>query len=739
MKIHQRSFWKKLLLAVIVLCLPVGVLLGGRKGKMQKETVPLQDEDGYYLLCTKEDFRWFTNMANDVDPNINVRLAADLILNDTDQWEDWVDVPPNNGYAPVVHYNGHFDGNGYALEGYNARNGKWLAPIFIILEEDAKITDLKIRNSFFYTTLEDSAYEDEDGEMNVVAAAALCFANYGIVENCEVYGKVVGAWRAGGIAGNNYGEMTDCRFTGTVEAGADQNTEPPENRLAVNALYAGGICCYNEGSIRSCVNEGTVTLGTLSDSYYMHAYAVGGITGRLTEEGNIEDSQNTGDVTSVQLAGGIAGASWGTIDQCINSGNILVEQADRDYTESLISAGICASNGGVVDTCLNTGKVSIDQKFLSFFSPIYGIACNIVNPSDGITRNCYYLKENAAQAYRQSGVYKLSAADTADFSAYLAEEKRIEDVDTWEPLDVPPDYAGTDEEDYIHLGFGPAEDIRYEVVHGDSLWSIAEQFYGEGSLYRLLERSEAASEADLLIPGEQIIIPRKDYYLLCPNDEEGFSWSYCQLPSGESCPTKYCAAKPVDWYYGNMRFEANRGVDTMWPKDLEIGHDAAAADIRIFYRLDANPDGDFFAQDWSDVQDRIRKSAVTYCGNAISGLRFYCYELDNGENLYGCSFLLYKQSGTVKCVAFYRLCDNMIAEFIGVEPVEEEEHVLERVRYLAARVDTTIKVEDAQCDPEEFYGRENWDFPQIHNPFGIALEYSKDAECSSYMLFTGAQ
>lgn len=738
MKKKRRQIGKKLLLSVAVLCLP-GIILLGSLRQTQKEATPSKDEDGYYLLCTKEDFRWFTTAANDGNSDINVRLGADLILNDTDQWEGWADAPPDQGYAPVAYYNGHFDGNGYALEGYHARDGKWLASIFTILEEDAKITDLKIRNSSFHTTLEDSGYEDMDGETNVVIASALCFANYGVIENCDVQGKVVGAWGAGGIAGINYGEMINCRFTGTVQAGADQSTELPENRLAASILYAGGVCCYNYGNIQNSVNEGTVTLGTLSDAFYMETYAAGGIAGRLGKEGCIENSQNTGNVTSVQLAGGIAGASWGLIDQCVNKGNVLIEQVERDYTESLISAGICASNGGVVDTCLNIGEVSIEQKYLSFYAPVYGIACNIINPSDGITRNSYYLKETVFQAYRQSGVYKLSRADTADFSSYLAGEKKIEDVDSWELFTTLPDYAGTDQEDYIHMEFGPSEDVRYEVAAGDNLWSIAEKFYGDGNLYNLLERSEAAFSDNLLIPGEEILIPHKDYYLLWPNDEEGFSWSYCRLPSGENCPTRYCAAKPVDWYYGNMHFAANFGLDTMWPKDLEIGNDAAAADIRIFYRLDANPDGDFWAEDWITVQDHIKKCAFSTCGNGVGGLRFYRYMLDNGESLYGCSFLLYKQSGTVKCAAFYRLCDNMVAEFIGVEPLEEEEHVLERVRYLAARVDSTIPIEEAQCDPEEFYGRESWDFPQIHNPFAIALEYDKDAECDSYMLFTGAQ
>ena len=346
MRKQLRHFRKKLLLSAAVLSLP-GLILFGSLGKERKETEPSMDEDGYYLLYTRNDFRWFTTTVNDGNQDINVRLGGDLILNDTDRWEDWADTPPDYGYAPMTYYNGHFDGNGYALEGYNARNGKWLASIFTILEEDARITDLEIRNSVFYTTLEDSGYEDNDEETDVVIAAALCHTNYGLIENCDVQGKVVGAWKAGGIAGINYGEMINCRFTGTLEAGTDQSTELPEKPLAVSTLYAGGICCSNYGRIRGCINEATVTLKTLSDAFPMEAYAAGGITGRLGQDGTVENSQNMGKVTSVQLAGGIAGASWGTIGQCSNNGNVFVGQVEREYTESLISAGICASNGGL--------------------------------------------------------------------------------------------------------------------------------------------------------------------------------------------------------------------------------------------------------------------------------------------------------------------------------------------------------------------------------------------------------
>lgn len=170
-----------------------------------KYYVPPQDAEGYYLLATKEDFRWFIRTAREKDPAVNVRLVADIALNDTQGWEDWADMPPDNEYAPVVHYHGHFDGNGHALEGYYAVNGNWLCFLFTIVEEDARITGLTIRNSLFQTTYEDCAYEDNDGETDVVIASALCYANYGVIEDCQVEAKVIGAWDAGGIVGMNYG------------------------------------------------------------------------------------------------------------------------------------------------------------------------------------------------------------------------------------------------------------------------------------------------------------------------------------------------------------------------------------------------------------------------------------------------------------------------------------------------------------------------------------------------------
>lgn len=702
---------------------------------------PPRDAEGYYLLSTKEDFRWF--VSRDRDPYTNVRLAEDLILNDTQGWEDWVDTPPENSYGAIPSYHGHFDGNGHALEGYYTSYGNWLAFLFTVLEEDARVTDLTIRNSLFQTTYEDCVYESESGKTDVVTAAALCFANYGVIEGCQVQAKVIGAWDAGGIVGINYGQMTDCRFTGTVEAGTDRHTEAPENVSARNALFAGGICRSNQGIIRNCVNEGTVTLDAISETFYVHDFAVGGISGRQSEEGRIQDSRNMGDVTGVELAGGIAGASWGGIYQCQNSGSVHVRQGERSYVETLVSAGVCASNGGIVDTCVNTGAVTISQKYLSYLPPIYGIACNTVNPDKGLIENSFYLEDKAMQAYPQRGVRKLEADEASEFSPYFSGEKRLERTDFTDFLGLVPYDPETDgDPDYVRLKFGPPEDVVYQVAPGDSLWNIAERYYGDGRYYGNLVWKNPALEEGALLPGMKLTIPHRELAAVRRYDEEGFGFAYCRLPSGESCPTRYVLSKPIDWYYGNMQFAANAGLDTLWPKTPDA---AESEDIRIFVRVDANPDGDFFEGCWLQAQERIKKSAAAYWGDSVDTFQFDHYTLDNGESLYCYSFVVYRKDEKLVCQTAYRLCGNMLVELIGVQPLQprqrigESHDVLLRVPYMAAFADTNAKIEEAQSDPDAFMGREDWDFPQIHNPFAIALAYDKEAECSPYMLFTGAQ
>jgi LysM repeat protein len=47
----------------------------------------------------------------------------------------------------------------------------------------------------------------------------------------------------------------------------------------------------------------------------------------------------------------------------------------------------------------------------------------------------------------------------------------------------------------------------YTVVSGDTLWDIAERFYGDGSKYQVIADASGISNPDLIQPGQELTIP----------------------------------------------------------------------------------------------------------------------------------------------------------------------------------------------------------------------------------------
>ena len=47
----------------------------------------------------------------------------------------------------------------------------------------------------------------------------------------------------------------------------------------------------------------------------------------------------------------------------------------------------------------------------------------------------------------------------------------------------------------------------YTVVSGDTLWAIAERFYGDGNKYQQIADASGVSDPDLIHPGQVLTIP----------------------------------------------------------------------------------------------------------------------------------------------------------------------------------------------------------------------------------------
>jgi nucleoid-associated protein YgaU len=47
----------------------------------------------------------------------------------------------------------------------------------------------------------------------------------------------------------------------------------------------------------------------------------------------------------------------------------------------------------------------------------------------------------------------------------------------------------------------------YTVVQGDTLWGLAQRFYGNGELYKKIAEENKINNPDLILPGQRLVIP----------------------------------------------------------------------------------------------------------------------------------------------------------------------------------------------------------------------------------------
>lgn len=217
-------------------------------------------------------------------------------------------------------------------------------------------------------------YADIQGDSNVGGIVGeimktdyLLFGlTYSQVINCTNYGKILcNAMNAknedasyyGGITGYNCGQIIGCKNYGEVDG----------ETLTVNAIkknsYVGGIAgyCYIPFKSGAGPNEILTDFITIENSInygYIHgSYGIGGIAGQQAYI--VKNCINEGTIKGNNCTGGIAGISgtsgtvtWGInqIVSCENKGLIL--------SSSHNEGGIAGYSYGVINNCVNTGNIS---------------------------------------------------------------------------------------------------------------------------------------------------------------------------------------------------------------------------------------------------------------------------------------------------------------------------------------------------------------------------------------------
>jgi len=162
-------------------------------------------------------------------------------------------------------------------------------------------------------------------------AGGLAGCNYGIISNCSVSGNVTGGDELGGLVGNNYygGIISNCCASGSVTGTGD---------------YLGGLAGWNFSTINCCYAADKVT----GDS------CLGGLVGQ-NYEGSISNCYATGNVTGSAYCGGFVGfngSTAGSVAYITNS------YSTGPVKGSALVGGFCGrSNGGRIYNgyFLNTG------------------------------------------------------------------------------------------------------------------------------------------------------------------------------------------------------------------------------------------------------------------------------------------------------------------------------------------------------------------------------------------------
>lgn len=336
---------------LFALALFIGVLVSAQPALAWNGTGTEEDP---YQIATAEDLNTFADIVNRTDGQTqntddSAVLVDDVVYEGSGTEEDPYQIP---NLATLEYYrdliNGNTTNDEYGNKHYvltadidlGGEENEW-TPIGTVLRpftgtfdgQSHSITGLYINDS-------NTGYKGFFGYFGS--------AGTGTVTNLSVAGEITGGRYVGGIAGYNWGTVSNC--TSTVD-------------ISVSALTAtvGGVVGDNDsyGTVINCANYGDCS-ATGNSAY------VGGVVGE--NSGTVRNCYNgeTGSVTGNRYAGGVVGRNYQGSDQsrpanllsgCYNTGKIHVNLTSS--TGDGYAGGVAGWNdGGTVSSCYSIGTIT---------------------------------------------------------------------------------------------------------------------------------------------------------------------------------------------------------------------------------------------------------------------------------------------------------------------------------------------------------------------------------------------
>lgn len=292
-------------------------VLGGKKVYNNNGTYSnIALEGDYYMISTADELRLFASIVNSGNTNIKAKLTADIVLNNTKDWESWDENTEGlNIWTPIGSYENQFtgilDGQGHSVSGIYVNSNEHYQGFVGYLGVNGIIQNIGVKESYV---------------KGVWSTGGVCGQNDGLMINCYNSGNVTGSYYVGGVCGrstgtdNEYSFLTNCYNTGKVTG-----HESVGGVCGLNTSYGPISNCYNIGNVTGEFKFGSVcghNDHTVTNCYYLEG----------TTDGIGIDFSGTGKVfakSAEQFASGevayLLGKGWG---QTIGTDDLPVLDAE---------------------------------------------------------------------------------------------------------------------------------------------------------------------------------------------------------------------------------------------------------------------------------------------------------------------------------------------------------------------------------------------------------------------------
>lgn len=239
----------------------------------------------------------------------------------------------------------------------------------------------------------------------------------------------------------------------------------------------------------------------------------------------------------------------------------------------------------------------------------------------------------------------------------------------------------------------------YTVEPGDTLWNIAEDYWGKGTYYRriLSDNEDVVNIPEHLRPGMELDLGKNLYLNVGIEDYINESQFGFRLLVDE-------AAFEFDNSLGMKRYRLPYCVFASVP----YVNDLKEADPYVH---------------WEEFKEEVSRCSKEICGSLVSDLTFERYQVTGIGNLCGYSFTF--DAGDKEYVIMAYFCYNKTTKSEAIALCEKQrcsETTLEMVRgktcYAAVRCLNPNMYREKLRD---YRGAEMWNYPQLRNPFVTAM------------------